>query len=396
MLRGRAAQAERQLRDLVAREPSTAEAHLLLGQLLDDAGRFDEAAASFEQVLALDPGSAAAYHGLVTSRRLTEADRPLVPRIEKQLAGLGGSVHQQMTLHFAAGKALDDLQDYSRAIEHFDAANRIRARLSPFDRQDFTRQVDRLIASFTPEFFAHQAALGADDETPVLVLGMPRSGTTLVERIVSSHPAVAGGGELRFWRDSRGRLAAADPARRAEQAGEVRREYLALLRGIGPEALRVTDKMPFNFLWIGLVHLLLPRARIIHCRRTPIDTCLSIYQTQFTDNWGFAGDRGDLVAYYRQYQRLMDHWRGVLPADRLLEIDYEEATARPDAAARRRCRFCGLEWDDACLRPDRNPDAVKTASKWQARQPIYRTSVERWRRYEPWIGELRQLLPAAR
>jgi hypothetical protein len=157
----------------------------------------------------------------------------------------------------------------------------------------------------------------------------------------------------------------------------------------------VTDKMPFNFLWAGLVHMLLPRARIVHCRRNPIDTCLSIYQTQQRRLWtqDFASDRGDLVSYYRQYLRLMEHWRGVLPADRFVDVDYEEVTRDLEATARRLVAFCDLEWDAACLAPERNPDDVRTASRWQVRQPIYRTSVERWRNYEPWIGELRTLAP---
>jgi hypothetical protein len=158
----------------------------------------------------------------------------------------------------------------------------------------------------------------------------------------------------------------------------------------------VTDKMPFNFLWVGLVHALLPKARIVHCRRNPVDTCLSIYSTYFAEHWGFASDRGDLAAYYRQYVRLTDHWRTVLPADRMIDVDYELAIAAPEETARRLIAFCGLEWDPACLRPERNTDAVQTASRWQARQPIYRTSVERWRNYEPWLGELGTLLPADR
>jgi tetratricopeptide (TPR) repeat protein len=393
VLRDRHAEAEERLRQLIARDGSCAEAHLVLGHVLTDSGRFDESAASFERTLALDPCSAPAYHGLVSSRRLTEADWPLVARITARLDAADHSAHQRMTLHFAAGKALHDLKSYPVAIEHFDAANRIRRQLAPFDRRDFERRIDRLIARFTRDFFEDHAGLGAAEETPVLVLGMPRSGTTLIERIVSSHPGVAGGGELPFWRERGGEWVEAEPANLAGVADGLRADYLRLLRGIGPDALRVTDKMPFNFLWVGLVHALFPRARIIHCRRNPVDTCLSIYQTQFSQNWAFASERGDLAAYYRQYLRLMDHWRAVLPSDRLLEIDYEEATAAPEATARRLIAFCGLAWDAACLEPERNPDAVKTASKWQARQPIYRTSVERWRHYEPWIGELRELLP---
>ena len=391
ILRERPVEAQQRLRALIARDASSAEAHLVLGLVLNEAGSFDAAAASFERSIALSPLQATAHHGLVSSRRLTEADRHVVTRILSRLDGPPMSESQRMTLHFAAGKALDDLKDYAGAIRHFDAANEIRRRLSPFARVDFERLVDRLIARFTEDLFSSHAALGDGDETPVLVLGMPRSGTTLIERIVSSHPEVAGGGELVFWNEHASSWAEADVDAIAGAADRLRGDYLQVLRRIGPRALRVTDKMPYNFLWIGLVHLLLPRARIVHCRRNPIDTCLSIYQTQFAQNWGFASDRGDLAAYYRQYLRLMDHWRAALPPDRLIDVDYEAAIREPEETARRLIAFCGLPWDPACLSPERNPDAVRTASKWQARQPIYRSSVERWRHYEPWIGELRTL-----
>jgi tetratricopeptide (TPR) repeat protein len=391
-LRSRPREAERQLRALIDGDPTVAEAHLLLGHILSEADRFDEATTSFEQAIALDPSCAPAYHGLVSSRTMTKADRPLLVRMASRLDRGDLPERQRMTLHFALGKALDDLKEYAEAATHYDAANRIRRKLSPFDARDFAKQIDGLVGSFTREFLRANAALGDDDETPVLVLGMPRSGTTLVERILSSHPAVAGGGELRFWRDARARLASAPTSRLGQVAAGVRGAYLRLLRTIGPDARRVTDKMPFNFLWVGLVHLLLPRARVVHCRRHPIDTCLSIYQTQFAESWGFASDFADLASYYRQYRRLMDHWRAVLPADRMLDVDYEDVVASPDVTSRRLVAFCGLPWDAACLHPERNPDAIRTASRWQARQPIYRTSVERWRRYEPWIGALPRLL----
>jgi Sulfotransferase family len=146
---------------------------------------------------------------------------------------------------------------------------------------------------------------------------------------------------------------------------------------------------------IGPIHLTLPRARFIHCRRHPVDTCLSNYFTQFTKVQSQACSRDDLVYYYREYSRLMEHWRTILSPERLLEIDYEELIADRNAMTRRLVEFCGLDWDDICLHPERNDRLIKTASVWQARQPVYRTSVERWRRYEPWLGELRQLLPEA-
>ncbi|MGD0676099.1 MAG: sulfotransferase [Polyangiaceae bacterium] len=392
---GREGEAEAYLKKVIARAQADGsgasfrvEAELALGHLLLEAGRFGEAGSAFERSIELAPWQATGHLGLVTSRKMADGDRPIVERIVKRLEEHELTERQRMMLHFAAGKALDDLRDYEAAMEHFDAANRIRHKIAPFDRDQFERGVDGLVARFTHRFFAENAALGTDDETPVLVVGMPRSGTTLVERFISSHPLVGGGGERSFWNQSAPAWVGAATAKLAARAEDLRKNYLRLLRGIAPEALRVTDKMPFNFLWVGLVHMLLPKARIVHCRRNPIDTCLSIYSTYFAEHWGFASDRGDLAAYYRQYVRLMNHWRTVLPAACLIDVDYEQATAAPVETARRLIRFCGLEWDPACVSPDRNPDAVRTASRWQARQPIYRTSVARWRNYEPWLGEL--------
>jgi len=397
---GREREAEVTLKEVIALAPAhgsdacwRVEAELALGHLLLDAGRFGEAGAAFERSIELAPWQATGHLGLITSKKMTDDDGPILERVVKRLKGNDLTERPRMMLHFAAGKALDDLRDYGAAIEHFDAANRIRNKIAPFDRSLFARGVDGLVARFTPRFFAENAALGMDDETPVLVLGMPRSGTTLIERFISSHPQVAGGGERSFWNQNAPACVGAATAKLAARAEGLRGSYLRLLRGIAPDALRVTDKMPFNFLWVGLVHLLLPKARIVHCRRNPVDTCLSIYSTYFAEHWGFASERGDLASYYRQYERLMDHWRTTLPADRMIDVDYEQATSAPEETARRLIAFCGLDWDPACLSPDRNADAVRTASRWQARQPIYRTSVERWRNYEPWLGELRNLLP---
>ena len=240
-------------------------------------------------------------------------------------------------------------------------------------------------------------ALGVADETPVFVVGMPRSGTTLVEQIVSSHPLVAAGGEREYWvRNGRTWEESGEGGLTEAAIHRLATDYLAELRRVAPDAARVTDKLPYNFLWIGLIHLALPNARIVHCRRHPVDTCLSIYFTHFARRANFGSDRGDLVCEYRQYERLMAHWRAVLPADRFLDVDYETLVADQEAGTRRLIEFCGLAWDDACLRPEGNRRVVMTASSWQARQPVYRSSVARWRNYEEWLGELRELLsPAA-
>ena len=237
------------------------------------------------------------------------------------------------------------------------------------------------------------AQLGSGDATPILIIGMPRSGTTLVEQIVSSHPEVRGAGELNFWNERGAAWHQAGPAgTEAPFLRQAAADYLRVLRAIGPKSARVTDKMPFNFLWAGLIHLAFPRATIIHCRRAAIDTALSIHQTLFHPGLAFPTGGAKLVAYFRSYQRLTDHWRSVLPAERFIEVEYEELTREPEPVIRRIIAGCGLGWHDACLRPERNPRAVKTPSKWQTRQPIYRHSVERWRRYEPWLGSLRALL----
>jgi LPS sulfotransferase NodH len=310
---------------------------------------------------------------------------------------------QRLRLHLAIGKAAEDLGDYALAMQHFDAADAVRRGSSPFDSAAFSIEIDRLIARCKPELIARAPELGSCDATPVLIIGMPRSGTTLVEQIVSMHPEVGAGGELQFWNErgaawhQSGAVGNEKPvvAREfvaKEFLAKAAADYLRVLRAIAPRAARVTEKMPFNFLWAGLIHLAFPRAIIIHCRRAAVDTAVSIHQTHFHPSLAFPTGGPELVAYFRDYQRLIDHWRRVLPADRFIEIDYEDLTRSPEPVIRRIIAACGLPWHEACLRPESNPRAVKTPSKWQTRQPIYRTSVARWRRYEPWLGPLRALV----
>jgi len=383
------------LRRAVARDPRNFEAVVALAEVLSYMGEFDAAIAQYERALLLAPDAVTAWSGLVQIKQITETDRPLITRVLAYLHHEHTSAVTRMRLHFALGKAFDDLAAYEDAIRHFDAANHIRRDLHPFDRARFKYHLDGAIARYEPRFFAERCGFGVEDETPVFVLGMPRSGTTLVEQILSSHPQIAGGGELPFWRRQADAVAEVDNpgAIDEEMARRLADSYLSVLRGFSATALRVTDKMPFNFLWIGLIRLVFPRARFIHCRRHPIDTCLSLYCTSLESITGFAGDRDDLVFFYREYVRLMDHWRTVLPPDRFIEVEYEALTADPGAQSHRLVTFCGLEWNEACLFPQKNGRAVLTASKWQARQPIYRNSVERWLKYEPWLGSLRELAP---
>ncbi len=387
---GRPGEAVAHYRAILALRPDYPEARANLGHALRDQGRFEEAAAVYRDAIALGRDAPLCYHGLSVCRKFTEADRDLIADMRGALDAPGQSDADRCLLCFALGKAFDDLRGYETAMKYFDEGNRIDSRNRRFDSAEVTALVDFLIAAF-PD--AAPRAPSSDSELPVLIVGLPRSGTTLVEQILASHAQVAAAGELDFW------LRRLDAVRRRRDArldpvgeAEAIRDYPALLREYSSAARRVTDKMPFNFLFLGYIHRLFPHARIIHCRRSPIDTALSIYLTRFAGTHDFACRRADIVHYIREYQRLMAHWREVLPPYRFLEIDYETLVADQEAVSRSLVAFCGLGWDDACLDFHSHDRGIVTASAWQARQPVYQSSAERWRRYEPWLGELRQLL----
>ena len=386
---------EELVRRAISLAPRAGDAHIMLGTILMQQGRFDEAAASFDLANALNTEDVVGPVSLVQVKRLSETDRPLIEQLEHKLRNPGITKQEAVHVHFALGKAYDDLGEYGRAIEHFDQANSLKKRMDKhYDRNAHAALVDRLIRRFTPEFFARNKDMAHDWDVPLLIVGMPRSGTTLAEQILSSHPDVTPGGELTFWPDHapdfgvdrHGRI---DPV----WMRETQAAYQARLSPISTTARRVTDKLPQNFQNVGLLHAAFPRARVIHCHRDPMDTCLSIYFTYFANRMDFSFDREWIVDFYQQYARLTEHWSKVLPSSCLLEIKYEELVAAPEPLIRRMIDFCGLEWDDACLRPEQNQRVVKTASIWQARQPIYGSSVSRWRHYEPWLGVFNRLLP---
>jgi len=394
---GRAADAETCLRTALAADPRADLLHQVLGVLLQRLGRFAEARASLERAIELQPRRISAYASLVRGQRIGAADAPLVAAMQRLVREPTLPARDRSSLHFALGKACDDLGDYKAAIGHFDRANEIESESTReagrwVDRRAHAAFVDQMIARF-PWGRGEHATGRSPSDVPVLIVGMPRSGTTLVEQILSSHRDIGAAGELSYWTDRpvvETPVAAPDDARGRELA----ENYLALLRRAAPDARRVTDKMPANFLVLGLIHRVLPAARIIHCRRHPVDTCLSIYSTPVSNPLDFAHDRSNLVFYYEQYLRLMAHWRALIPADRLLEIDYERLVSEPEEVTRRLVAFCGLEWDAACLEHERSEHLIMTPSVWQARQPVYRDALERWRRYEPWLGAFRRLLPA--
>lgn len=391
LLENRDDEAEKVLRRVLRTEPNNAIALDLLGNLLANAGRFEDARRYFIRAIETSPALAGSYYDIARCGRIGPGseDAELIVRMRTALDSRVLEPAQQIRVHLALGKAADDLGDYAEAMRHFDAADTLRNGIIRFDLARFEERVDRLIAYFTPELLARASDTGLGDATPILVVGLPRSGTTLVEQILSAHPDVSAAGELSFWneRGSAWERAAGTEAK-TEQLASSAADYSRLLRQLAPGAARVTDKMPLNFQWAGLVHLALPRATIIHCRRSLLDTALSIHQTHFNPRLWFPTGGAALVGFVRGYQRLCAHWRRVLPPERFIEIDYEALVDEPESIIRRIVAASGLPWNNSCLFPQRNARAVKTPSKWQARQPIYRHSVGRWRSYEPWLGPL--------
>jgi tetratricopeptide (TPR) repeat protein len=387
-------EAESVLRELVALDPANAMGQEMLAMVFANSGRFEQAREYYERAIVAAPQLAGSYYDLVRCRRITRDDEALLGRMRCALAAPGLTADSRLKVHLALGKALDDLGDPAAAMRHFNDADALRSNLLRFDSAAFEARVDRLIAHFTPDLVARASTRDQSDATAVLIMGLPRSGTTLVEQILSSHPQVHGGGELPFWteRGARWEETGMDGAAPADFV-TLGADYLGVLRGLNRQAVRVTDKMPLNILWAGLIHLVLPRATLIHCRRSSIDIALSIHRTYFNPHVSFPTGGQALVAAIRAVERLTAHWRRVLPADRFIEVDYEQLVRHPEPAVRRLIAAGGLPWDEACLRPEHNSRIIKTPSKWQARQPIHRGAIESWRRYEPWLGPLAVLVP---
>ena len=319
LLENRDAEAEKVLRRVLRTEPNNAIALDLLGNLLADAGRFGEARRYFVRAIETSPALAGSYYDVARCGRIGPGseDAEMIARMRTALDSRVLEPAQQIRVHLALGKAADDLGDYAEAMRHFDRAETLRNGIIRFDLAKFEARVDCLIAYFTPELVASASRTGLDEATPILVVGLPRSGTTLVEQILSAHPDVSAAGELSFWNE-RGSAweRAATAEEKTEQLPTIAADYSRLLRRQAPGAARVTDKMPLNFQWAGLVHLALPRATIVHCCRDPVDTALSIHQTHFNPRLWFPTGGAALVGFVRSYQRLCAHWRRVLPPER--------------------------------------------------------------------------------
>ena len=354
-------------------------------------GHVGAANENLRRAIEQNPRSVWAYDGLMHNQRVTEEDRGLVDNMLALLQEGKLAPTELVSIHYGLGKALEDLRDYEASMLHYDEANRITRQLKlgdvRFDEEKYSRHVDEVFDLFERAQEAIRPEAVSDSSLPVMIVGMMRSGTTLAEQILSSHSKVAPAGEQLFWsRNWRRALENLD------EIGVLGREYVDLLSQFGIHPERVTDKMPGNYLFAGLIHLALPNAKIIHMRRTPVDNCLSIWATPNAMPHEGGHNKQHIAFVYREYLRLMAQWRTVLPADRFMEVDYEELVADNANMARRMIEFCGLAWEESCLRPEDNKRTVLTPSAWQVRQPVYKTSVERWRKFEPYLGEFSELL----
>ncbi len=402
MDRERVAEAEGLCRKALELDPELASAGNNLGMALAAQGRREEAEAAYRDALRQVPDFAAAHANLVRIKRgrtLEDAD----VRAAAELLGRGAlSDGEAALLHFALGEVDDACERYEEAFAHFRRGNEIRRAARRFDPGAFAEYVGRITRTFDEAFFAARRQWGLDSASPVFIVGMPRSGTTLVEQIAASHPQVHGAGEISKVNALVHGLEAAhggagaypDCVRALSQdaIADLAREYLAYSRaGVADTVVRVTDKQLTNLEHLGLITAMLPRAKIVYCRRDPLDTGLSNYFHDFQRGMDYAYDLRDIGLFYRQYERLAAHWRRVLPLD-MFEIGYEELVADTPRCARALIAHLQLPWDEACLAFADSRRVVRTASLWQVREPVYRRAVARWRHYARHLGPLREAL----
>lgn len=368
------------------------------GVALAELGRVEEAIVAMERAAQLAPERVRPHQALTELRKVEPGD-PSVAALEqaaRRAAALAPD--ERIRLHYALGKAHADLGDPDRAFRNYaEGASLKRARLA-YREAETLEAFDRIREAHTPEILRRRRGKGDPTRVPVFILGMPRSGTTLIEQILSRHPQVFAAGETPAFAESLEANAAAAGAGlvRVEafaglKPAELRRlgaDYLERISALAPGAARITNKTTINFAVAGLIHLALPNAKIIHTRRNPVDTCWSCFTKLFAHDIPHTYDLGELGRYYRGYEALMEHWRAALPEGVMLEVRYEDVVADLEGQARAVIAHCGLEWDPACLDFHENGRQVRTASTLQVRQPIYSSSVGRWKAYEKHLGPL--------
>ena len=358
-------------------------------------GQAAQALASYDAAIAINPQSIAAYYNRSGLKKY-QTDDPELAVLETLLPDLSPS--DQVLAHFILGKGWMDAGDSEKAFDHFHQGNRLHRGTLSYDVDQAIAQMQDVIQTFTPDLLHRLSGGGDPSDIPIFVLGMPRSGSTLIEQILASHPQVTGAGEIAAFRQVVGRIKGADgqslrypdllnmmPPDACRVLGDL---YLKLVARHVQGKARLVDKYLDNFLYAGLIHLVLPNARIIHCRRYPVDTCLSCYTLLFGASQDFTYDLDELGRYWRAYDALMHHWKTLLPADRFIEVEYEHLVSDFEPQVRQLVASLGLPWDDACLAFHKTERTVLSASNAQVRQPIHGGSVGRWKRHAAYIKPL--------
>lgn len=361
------------------------------GSILSVMGKVDESLKYYEKTIHNNPDFGKPYYNVASAHKFSKGDKytDLFMKAEPRINEL--AFVDQVNMHYAFGKFYEDQKDYDRGFFHYMEGNRLHRSTLDYTVETAEKTMETLAALFPAgESWATQKTVGNPSDVPVFILGMPRSGTTLVEQILASHPDVYGAGELKLTQNvinglhiDNNAFASDDPVARdkiEKEFFERGGQYVADVQAYSPKSPHVTDKMPQNFRYVGFLHLLLPNAKIIHCKRNPIDTCLSNFRILFGEKMEFTYDLSDLGRYYVAYSKLMDHWENALPG-KMLNVQYEDVVGDINTQARRIVAHCGLEWDEACLSFYKSKRNVHTASTTQVRQPIYNSAVGRWEKY---------------
>ncbi len=381
-------------------DPRLDSAYLGRGHLAMENGDMKAAEADFRIVLGQDEHNLGARLALAQLKKCREGDENMTALVAEATDIEILPESKALPLHFALGKCYEDLGQYEPAFRHYQEGCRLKRKRISYSADDNELTARNIQAFFSAEYIERMRGAGCGSDVPIFVLGMPRSGTTLTETILASHPIVYGAGELPDLMQIAcmprgGETVGYPPSLQSIPQTELKamgERYVAGLQARAPDSPRVTDKMPANFNYLGLIHLMLPRAKIVHVMRNPLDTCLSGYTRLFNKSQHQSYDLAEMGRYYRSYAQLMEHWRKVLPAGAFYDIQYEELVADQQGQARALLAYCELEWDDACLDFHKTERQVRTASVTQVRQPMYSTSVEKWRHYEKYLGPLLEAL----
>lgn len=370
-------------RYILARYPLYAPAWYAMACAFEELGQMEDAQKACAEAIARNPGLPVYYH-IPLKKRGALRDGAIAA-----LERMDGARHippdGEAMRHFLLGQSYSEDGKPEAAFTHLHKANQIKRSLISYDEQTALAHLDAIAAQYSAEYLAAMRGHGDACDTPIFIIGMPRSGTSLIEQILASHPDVYGAGELTILPDLVKNLG---PTPTGDALAQLGQRYGQKLSAIAPNARHIVDKMPMNFLHAGLIHLALPRAKFIHVQRDALDTCFSCYSLMFAGDLPFTYDLGELGRYYRGYEKLMAHWQDVLPAGTILDIPYEDVITDLEGQARRLIAHCGLDWDARCLNFHENKRAVSTASLYQVRQPIYRTSVGKAKAYERWLTPL--------